>query len=408
MEPRYSAPSAEHLFSPQTKIDLWTEFTRRYAIMEWTDRHPNAAFPLSGELAGLPLRVPVKEATEAEDIYGHEVVAFIHAFISRSPIKWWSYIHYGLTSSDLVDNALMSQLRMHSNEVETLARTLRSKVRDLAFATTGPRPGRTHGQLAEITSFGHQLHVWVGTLDAILTDLDTVHKRTIATKTPGPTGHSPLRGDHLPNPVASTQVIPRDVVLQWATVYARLATHLENLALQVRLGGRMSPPEIMEGGASDRTGSSAMPHKKNPIDCEKVTGLARLVRGHMSSLAESVALWDDRDLTQSSVERVAVPEIAQFVEHSVITMIKVVENLVINKDVMAANADRDECYSSIWQGLIMKHARMSCLEASAILRSLMEKDDKPLIDKIKTLFSDDSSIEAMVVEFESIKTQVTK
>lgn len=172
-------------------------------------------------------------------------------------------------------------------------------------------------------------------------------------KSVGPVGNSTIResleGDYLFE-VPSFQIIPRDFLTGWASDYLRLASFLEGLANFVRLGSRSEINELREGKTGTRQGSSAMPGKENPIDSEKVVGLARIARGYHLALSEvSGSLWEERDLSNSSTERIAVPGLAATVEHMLETMLNVVVHLQINVSNMNRNARDPRCVTNLLQ-----------------------------------------------------------
>jgi adenylosuccinate lyase len=164
--------------------------------------------------------------------------------------------------------------------------------------------------------------------------------------------------------VPSTQIVPRDYLIEWAMLYQRIALASESLALFIRCGARSEIGEFFED--VDRVGSSAMPGKRNPIDSEKVCGLARVSRGHLLTLMESYALWEDRDLSNSSAERIAVPGMAATVEHMTNTMLKVVRVLGINHTKVAQNAQDSRTRTNYNQSYIQRSEKVGPLEAALI------------------------------------------
>lgn len=362
MHDRYPADVAWHTFHPDNTIRLWADITCKYAapLLETDAQHAalkNAAVP-----SALAVRT-------AEGTFGHEVVAFLHLFTMRLPDDVKRHIHVGLTSSDLVDYALFRQMRDHARDMAGAIRTLRDVLNE-SGKDLGPRAGRTHGQLAAPTSWNHQMRVIAAVLNDLANEINK-YANDHFMKWPGPTGHTPPRIQWLDRVwlVPSTQVVPRDYVLRWAALYLRLSCQLENLALQVRLASRSDVREVREGATDERVGSSSMPTKKNPISSEKVCGLARVVRGQFMALAEEVALWEDRDLTNSSTERITIPDMAATVEHMLTTMLKVTEQLVFNEGRMHHTFAKAVVHVAAAQSLLQTEVGMGPVEAGDLIRS---------------------------------------
>lgn len=369
MHPRYNAPFAQDVFCDYYVVQAWASYTKQYMLdlVEEEDMDARDA------IATIP--IPDFEAVRTrEQNTGHEVVAFLELFIANTPVNLVPLVHYGLTSSDLTENTLHLQLRTHAHAMLTLVSRVQRHLRDHWIPITGPRPGRTHGQLAEITSWGNQTLTYLSDLDDIYADLsELAGKRLNVTKWPGPVGTSRVGRTPLPAAVPSTQVIPRDRLLQWVALYARLVAVLENLALLVRTGSRAEIAEVHEGAASTRAGSSAMPHKKNPIDSEKVCGLARVARGHVATLLQT-STWDDRDLSNSSQERISVGDLAAVVEHMITTMDKVICGLHIHVNRMNSNAQVPECWSNFMQSAVQEICKISSIRASMYVKQAFERE----------------------------------
>lgn len=334
MHPRYPAQQAEALFSRQTQIDLWQSISLHYMQVraDMIDMHEPTRRRFDSMIEHIPAITEESVATR-EASTGHEVVAFLQLLEEAFDRNEFDHLlHLGLTSSDLVENATITTMHAHIAWVQGQVQTIRHQLREFEGQVT-VRAGRTHGQLAAPTSWGWQFGVISRSLVALETDMVNWSGR-VAWKTPGPTGRS--RGatyeaavrvahDRGLQVIPSTQVIPRDVHVAWAMLYLRFAGLLENLATQIRLGARQDVGEVREG--AERDGSSAMPGKKNPIDCEKVCGLASLVRGYAFAISSNTALWEDRDLTNSALERVAFQDLAATTENMANTMIKVLASL---------------------------------------------------------------------------------
>lgn len=363
---RYPTPFTDDAFGRQQQIDNWMFISKQYAIKAAEEAGDSAA------AARIRKWTPTspQSVAEYEKHTGHEVVAFLQIMEERNPEEA-RYLHVGLTSSDLVEYALCAGMEQHSRDINATILVLQTALRELPDVR---RLSRTHGQVGYVTTTGAEFSVVDETLQGLRTQI-RLFPRVL--KIPGPSGAmSPIefRGFSVASDldrraVRGTQILHRDHVLAWASIYLRLACVLENLALQIRLGARTDVGEFREGAADSRSGSSAMPHKKNPIDSEKVCGLARVARGYFGALAEGVALWESRDLSNSSAERVAVYGLAGVVEHMLATTLKVTQNLVINENRMSDNVERHmEWRTHLAQYALQVGAGFGPVEASQFVR----------------------------------------
>lgn len=367
---RYPAPHAEQIFSERAKIARWAEWTRKFLEMRLKAVSNNGE-TLMSEYLTTPLPSP-DEVRAAERETGHDLVAFLAVLTDDMSRELKKHIHYGLTSSDIVDNAHFDALHRHTSEMLTLVGRLQDRLRVLQDKRPNPsdtvRVGRTHGQVAALTTLEHQIDVHVDALISVYSDMN--HQRKQFMKSIGPTGtlnafRTEATGLNR-RIVPSTQIVHRDYQLRWAALYLRLACILENLAQWVRAGARSEVEEFREGAV--RVGSSAMPHKSNPIDCEKVCGMARLARGYFITIAETTATWDDRDISNSSVERVAVVDLAATVEHMTNVMTEVIRNLHIDYDRIAKNLYDHRTASFIHQSMAQERFGLGPVEASRLVR----------------------------------------
>lgn len=369
---RYPAPYAQRIWSDQARSARMRGLTDKYTVEALRGMPAALVDPeraLSAMRAVLTAPKVLPEAwRDAEAECGHEIVGFLAAYLDRLPPEVKPHVHYGLTSSDLVEYDLHEALAEHAfcmaQEVELLRRLLSAQAQHTHDL---PRAGRTHGQTAEATTLGHQLAVFEQTLGRIEADLDQAsNDRPI--KSPGPTGVSdrPIPDTFKDRVVLSTQIVPRDFLLRWASAYLNLSNAMETMAMFVRLGARSEVGEFQEGAAASRHGSSAMPGKRNPIQSEKVCGLARISRGHFLALAEVSALWEDRDLSNSSTERIAVPGLASTVEHMLLTVVSVFQDLVIDEDRIRLNAQDPRCSTNETQRWMQTRQQVGPIEASRL------------------------------------------
>lgn len=371
---RYPAPMAETIWSKESRIVRFRTVTDAYALSAF-----KAETGSNSEMAAILARIPnpTPEEWEAEEKkHGHEIVGFLASYLALLPSSVHPYIHYGLTSSDLTEYDLHEATKMHLSRLQRMVENLVEELlrKSNEAGRSSYRAGRTHGQTAELTTLEHQFEVHRTTLDQLHTELWSEKSKAVVTKSAGPTGFSPIWKNppvlHGVMYVPSTQVVPRDHLVKWAMLYQRLALALENLALFIRCGARSEIGEFREG--AERIGSSAMPGKRNPIDSEKVCGLARVARGHLLTIMESYSLWEDRDLSNSSAERIAVPGLAAVVEHMTETMTKVVRDLEVDWSRISKNAQDPRTRMNTEQSKAQREHRVGPIAASQIVAQRQE------------------------------------
>ncbi len=294
-------------------------------------------------------RFDVERIDAIEKEVQHDVIAFVSSVAENvGPEGRW--IHYGLTSSDVVDTALSMLIRdacslILADVTELMAAV---KVRALEHKHT-PMIGRTHGVHAEVMTFGLKLALWHSQLQRDLGRLERARETIAVGKLSGAVGTFSHLGPDVeaevcakvglkPAPIAS-QVLQRDQHAEVMTTLAILAASLETFATEIRALQKTEVRELEEPFGGKQKGSSAMPHKRNPVGCEQITGLARLVRSNALAALENVALWHERDISHSSVERVIIPDSFLALDHMLRRFTGIVKGLTVNADRMRRNLE---------------------------------------------------------------------
>ncbi len=279
----------------------------------------------------------VERINELEKETRHDVVAFTRC-VAESLGEESRYFHYGLTSYDVVDTALSVLLVEAAALIRTGLQDLEEalKVQALRHKDTAT-VGRTHGVHAEPTSLGLKFALWLAEVRRDLDRLDRATESVRVGKLSGAVGNfahiDPFIEEYVCEKLGleaapvSTQVIQRDRHAEFLSVLAIIGATLEKIALEIRNLQRTETRELEEPFYSGQKGSSAMPHKRNPVTCEQICGLARLLRGYAVSAFENVALWHERDISHSSVERVILPDSTIITDHMVQQMIRVIREL---------------------------------------------------------------------------------
>jgi adenylosuccinate lyase len=344
---RYTRPQMGRIWSTAARYETWldveTAVTRALEERELVPGGTASAIEKAGPID--PARVDELEAT-----LKHDVIAFLTA-VSEKIGAPGRFLHYGMTSSDLLDTALGLTLRRAGMVIRVGVYDLIGlcRRRALEFREV-PCVGRTHGVIAEPMTFGLKILGFYAELNRQLARLDEAILGVSVGKISGAVGtFSHLSPDveedvchrlGLSPEDVSTQVVPRDRHAEMLSTLAGLSASLERFATEVRNLQRSEILEAEEYFSPGQKGSSAMPHKRNPITCERVAGLARVVRGYATAALENVALWHERDITHSSVERVILPDAFITVDYQIDLMYRILDGLVVYPERMRRNLNR--------------------------------------------------------------------
>ncbi|MBS2535552.1 adenylosuccinate lyase [Catenulispora sp. NF23] len=345
---RYTLPEMGRVWSEAHKYELW-------AKVETLVVEAHAAAGTIPESAVEPVRAaapPTPEAVAAiEAVTQHDVIAFLSAWADNTePREAAAYVHFGMTSSDLLDTALALQLTEATDLLLDKADKLVAVLRDHALAHRATlRVGRTHGIHGEPDVWGHRVADFAfgvaRSRDRLRRAREAVGVMAISgavgTYSNIDPGIEIFVAEKLGLTAAdvSTQVILRDGVSEWVSAIAIMATVLEAIALEVRHGQRTEVRELWEPFGKGQKGSSAMPHKKNPIISERLAGMARIARGQIVPVMEGIPLWHERDISHSSTERIALPDASIALDYMLNLTIRLMGGLVVDPDRMRANLD---------------------------------------------------------------------
>lgn len=294
-------------------------------------------------------RFSVKRILEIEKITKHDVIAFV-SNMAENIGPAGRYVHYGMTSSDVLDTAFSLQVREAGEvlleSIERLKKNLRAQSRRHAETLC---PGRTHGMFAEPTTFGLKMSGFFAELERNEARVRHALKQMEICKLSGAVGTYSAQPPEIEKRVAqilkltpetvATQVVPRDRHAEMIWALSMLMAGLERLSVELRHLQRSEVSEVIEGFTKGQKGSSAMPHKKNPISAENITGLSRLVRGYAVAASENIPLWHERDISHSSVERVIFPDAFIVTDYAVSRMATLVDGLDVDAKRMMENIE---------------------------------------------------------------------
>ena len=380
-------------YSRKVMRDVWTEENKFNAYLQveilsceaWSQLGVIPAEDV--EKIRRDARFEVKRIQEIEEQTRHDVVAFTRA-VSESLGEERKWVHYGLTSTDVVDTAngyLIKQANaILLKDLEEFMEVLRRRA--LEFKGT-PCIGRTHGIHADITSFGLKWALWYEEMKRGIERFKTAAAGVEAGKMSGAVGNfaniPPFIQDYVCERLGiasaniSTQVLQRDRHAAYVGAMALIAATLEQMAFEVRNLQRTEVREVEEAFRKGQKGSSAMPHKRNPISSENICGCARVMRGYMLTSYENVALWHERDISHSSTERIILPDATELLDYMLCRFKGILENLVVYPETMLANIYRTK-------GVIFAQRVMNALIGKGLSREEAYDTVQPIAMKAWT------------------------
>jgi adenylosuccinate lyase len=396
---RYAPPAMRAVWSDQHKYELWLRI-EILACEAWAEvgRIPQSALPKIRKASFDAARI-----AEVETRVGHDVIAFLTVVNESIGQPEARYVHLGMTSQDLNDTAMAIQIVESAQLIGHELAKLRETAAELAIRHRKTlMAGRTHGIVAEPITFGFKVAGWVAELDRSIERLQRAADESAVGRVSGAVGtHATIdprvelhvcRELGLQVDVVSTQVVARDRHSNFMSALAIVAGTLERIATEIRHLQRSEIGEAFEPFGKEQKGSSAMPHKRNPVLTERVCGLARVVRGNLVTALENTALWHERDISHSSAERVIFPDACAAVDYMSIEMNKVLRGLEVRPERMLANLQfgggvvfsqrvllaliesgmsREDAY------LVVQKAAMQAMEGSGPgFRDLLEKDEE--------------------------------
>lgn len=402
---RYSRPEMAQVWEPENKFQKWMDVELAACKAHVTlGNIPDEAYQVIQDKADFN----VERIDEIESEIHHDVIAFLTC-IAEYVGENSRFVHLGLTSSDVVDTAFSLLIqdagKILLRDIDVLLTSLKEKANQYKYTLT---MGRTHGVHAEPTTLGLKLTIWYEEMKRnkarLMKALDTTNVGKISGAV-GNYAHMPpkleaLVCDELQLNIApvSTQVLQRDRHAEFITTLSIIGGTLEKMAVEIRGLQKTEFNEILEPFSKKQKGSSAMPHKKNPIICERVTGLARVLRGYAVTAMENQALWHERDISHSSTERIIFPDATVSLDYMFGLMTKVIDGMTVNEEQMKQNIAKS--YNVFFsQQLLLQMVQKGMLREDAYLivqrNAHAAFDEQILFDdkiknepKIKDLFTD--------------------
>lgn len=350
---RYQTPLLKKIWSDENKINIWKQIESN--VVYYYECLDEQSHETSKEI--LDLVITKEQIIEEEKTTKHELLSFINVLNSNIKSKNKKYLHRGLTSSDVLDTAFSLQLKQSAiaikEAITDMLSTLKEKANDNKSVIM---QGRTHGMHAELTTFGLVLTSFYSEWFRHLETINDLIEHVSYGKISGPIGNYTIIPPDLEDTVLlklglktekiSTQIIPRDRYAKFFVNLAVMAGSIERFATEIRLLSQNGIEEINEGFSSGQKGSSAMPHKKNPIQCENLCGISRIIKSNCMSSLDNIALWHERDMSHSSVERFIGPDVTTLLHYSILKMNSILKSMNVNSKNMQSNIDSLQLFTS--------------------------------------------------------------
>ena len=368
---RYGTKEMKSIFEEERKLSY--ELTFESVVAEAQARLGMIPVEAAEDIKNVVLsgKITVERVKELESISDHDIAAIVEAISELCLESSKPWIHYGLTSNDVVDSSTSMQMRDVFKIIESkliqLIKELLIKAKEYQDL---PSVGRTHGQHASITSFGLKFAIWSNEFLDHLTRINEGEKRFLLCKTLGVVGTGSLMREKalevqelvahdldLYPTEAATQVISRERYAEMIFIITLIASTLDKMAIEIRNLQRSEIGEVQESFKKGQMGSSAVPVKRNPIKSERVSSLARIIRSNLSVSLENIALWHERDLTNSANERFIIPMASILIDDMIGTMSRIISGLKINTNKIVSNIEltRGQIFAEfVLQGLILK------------------------------------------------------
>jgi adenylosuccinate lyase len=426
---RYTLPEIAKIWSDENRFSIWLK-------IELLALEANSMLGIvpASSLRKIKQRAKfnVKKINEIEEVVKHDVIAFltnVGSYVGSDS----RFIHYGMTSSDVLDTALALQMKQAGEliikKIEALRKVLYKQAKRYKYLTM---IGRTHGVHAEAITLGLKFALWYEEMGRNLKRINEAVKSISAGKISGAVGTyehiSPKVQDYvckklgLKSANISTQILQRDRHAEYLSAIAIVGSSLEKFATEIRHLQKTEVLELEEPFAKGQKGSSAMPHKKNPIICERIAGMARILRGYALAGMENVNLWHERDISHSSVERMIIPDSTMLLYYMLVKSIEVIDGLAVNKQNISKNLNlthgllhsqkvmlklvergitREEAYK------IVQDNAMKCWETGRELQDLLLQDKRCKniinLNDLKGLFNYHNSLKNVDYIFKRVK-----
>jgi len=339
---RYDSPEISDIWKDQSKFTAYLEVELALVkALEEEEMIPSGTHKLIQDQA----KIDPKRIEEIEKVTKHDVIAFCTSITENLPGEVSKYFHFGCTSSDIIDTATNLQIKKSTQLIQKkltkLLEALEKKAIETKYVIC---MGRSHGMNAEPMSFGQKFLSFYAELKRRLEDLNEYIQNEFTGQISGAVGNYTILNTEIEKKAIeslglkiepiSSQVIPRDRIAKLVSINALIASALERISVEIRHLHHSDLGEVFEGFSKGQKGSSIMPHKKNPVSAENISGIARVIRSHLTIAHENIALWHERDISHSSAERLMLPDNLGLTFYALNRMESTIDNLVINEEVI--------------------------------------------------------------------------
>ena len=369
---RYGTPEMKRIWSEESKIKRMIRV--EIALLRALSKVGYFEMDIS-EVKRKTLSIKPEDVKAIEDVIKHDIMALVKAISNQLSEEEARWVHFGATSNDIIDTATATQLRdsvkILELKLKKLALLLSERANEFKEVIC---LGRTHGQAALPITYGFRFALWAAEITRHYQRLQQLKERLLVGQLSGAVGTQAAFGEKgfeiekevmrllgLKPAIISSQIIPRDTYCEYVEFLANLSATLEKIATNLRVLQRAEVAELSEKFEKKQVGSSTMPHKRNPIDSENICGLARVVRGFVEPQHQSSILWEERDLTNSSAERITLVESTILADHILTKMIKVISNVSLNYEAIKRNLEAQK-------GLNLSEAVMVALTLKGVSR----------------------------------------
>ncbi len=355
--------------------DLWSEKARFESFLEvelailqaWEEQADFVPKGTSQKIRDIA-KINCERVEEIEKITRHDIIAFCSMITEQVPVELGRWFHFGVTSSDIIDSAMNLQIKKSlffvKKELDQVIIELSKRAIELKSLTT---LGRSHGMMAEPMSFGQKLLGHYCEFSRRANDLKRFIENELTSQTSGAVGNYVILNPKIEKRVAelldlkvepvSTQIIPRDRIANLIHIGAQIGNAIERLSIEIRHLHRSEVGEVHEGFAKGQKGSSTMPHKKNPVSAENLSGMSRYLRSHVTLADENTLLWHERDISHSSAERMMLPDHLGILVYSLRRLSTTVRDLVVHEDVVSNRVKMVDSYlSSFYLHHLLSHS----------------------------------------------------
>ena len=354
MIPRYQKEEISHIWSEENKFQTYLK--TELALLKSLEQHKVIPQGISKKIEA-KANININRINEIEQTTQHDIIAFCSSITENLESEVGKYFHFGVTSSDIIDSSTMLQIKdsmiLVLVSLKKVLDTLVKKVNESKDIIT---MGRSHGMFAEPMSFAQKWLSFYAEFARHLKDYEQTYQNDLTVQFSGAVGNFTILTPEIEKTAAdflnmkvepvSTQVIPRDRIAKIINLGALIGCAIERLAVEIRHLHRSDVSELHEGFKKGQKGSSTMPHKKNPISAENLTGMARLLRSHTDIAMENIVLWHERDISHSSAERIYLPDHFGILYYALERLNSTLENLVLHVDVIEKKVKDEFTYLS--------------------------------------------------------------